>query len=52
MRGKQPKLSNKQQKELRRMDDTGEYSISDLVELLTLSRPTLYRTLGRRRPVS
>jgi DNA invertase Pin-like site-specific DNA recombinase len=47
LRGKQPKLSIKQQKELRRMYDTGEYSISDLAELFTVSRPTVYRTLDR-----
>ncbi len=51
LRGKQPKLSNRQQKELHRMHGTGEYSISDLAELFTVSRPTVYRTLGRQRPV-
>ena len=48
LRGKQPKLSDKQQKELRRMHGTGEYSISDLAELFAVSRPTVYRTLGRQ----
>jgi DNA invertase Pin-like site-specific DNA recombinase len=47
LRGKQPKLSDKQQKELCRMHDTGEYSISDLAELFSVSRPTVYRTLDR-----
>ena len=47
LRGKQPKLSAKQQKELRRMYDTGEYSISDLAELFSVSRATVYRTLAR-----
>ena len=47
LRGKQPKLSDKQQRELRRMHDTGEYSISDLAELFSVSRPTVYRTLAR-----
>lgn len=47
LRGKQPKLTGKQQKELRRMYDTGEYSISDLAELFTVSRATVYRTLAR-----
>ena len=28
-------------------NDTGEYSISDLAELFAISRPTVYRTLGR-----
>ena len=47
LRGKQPKLSEKQQKELCRMKETGEYSISDLAELSTVSRPTIYRCLQR-----
>jgi DNA invertase Pin-like site-specific DNA recombinase len=47
LRGKQPKLSEKQQKELGRMHATGEYSISDLAELFSVSRPTVYRTLNR-----
>ena len=49
LRGKQPKLSDKRQKELRRMHDTGEYSISDLAELFAVSRPTVYRTLARQK---
>ena len=52
LKGKQPKLSDKQQKELRRMYDTGDYSISDLSELFQVSRPTVYRTLVRTRPSS
>jgi DNA invertase Pin-like site-specific DNA recombinase len=48
LRGKQPKLSDKQQNELCRMHDSGEYSISDLAELFSVSRPTLYRTLARK----
>src|SRR3954465_2002950 len=40
-KGKQPKLSDRQQKELRRMHDTGDYSISDLAELFSVSRPTV-----------
>ncbi|HHR3734685.1 TPA: recombinase family protein [Salmonella enterica] len=47
LRGKQPKLSEKQQKELCRMHETGQYSISDLAELFSVSRPTIYRTLSR-----
>lgn len=47
LRGKQPKLSDKQQKELGRMHATGEYSISDLAEVFAVSRPTIYRTLKR-----
>jgi DNA invertase Pin-like site-specific DNA recombinase len=48
LRGKQPKLSLKQQKELRRMHDGGNHSISDLAELFSVSRPTIYRTLARQ----
>ncbi|EBM3646655.1 recombinase family protein [Salmonella enterica] len=47
LRGKQPKLSEKQQKELCRMHETGQYSISGLAELFSVSRPTVYRTLSR-----
>lgn len=47
LRGKQPKLSDRQQKELCRMHDTGDYSISDLAEVFSVSRPTVYRTLKR-----
>src|SRR5215203_4213139 len=52
LKGKQPKLSDRQQKELRRMYDTGEYSISDLAELFSVSRPTVYRTLSRQAPAT
>ena len=48
LRGKQPKLSDRQQRELCRMHATGEYSISDLAELFSVSRATVYRTLNRR----
>ncbi len=47
LRGKQPKLSDKQQKELTRTHATGKYSISDLADLFSISRPTVYRTLLR-----
>ena len=48
LRGKRPELSDRQQRELCRMHTTGEYSISDLAELFSVSRPTVYRTLNRR----
>lgn len=51
LRGKRPKLSDRQQRELRRMHDTGDYSISDLAELFSVSRPTVYRVLARRMTV-
>jgi len=52
LRGKRPKLSDKQHKELWRMYETGEYSISDLAELFSVSRPTVYRTIARKTPRS
>ncbi|MEM8594962.1 MAG: recombinase family protein [Pseudomonadota bacterium] len=48
LRGKKPKLSERQSCELRRMYDTGEYSVSDLAEVFSVSRPTIYRTLDRQ----
>ena len=48
LRGKPPQLSDRQQRELCRMHATGEYSISDLAEPCSVSRPTVYRTLNRR----
>ena len=30
------------------MYDTGDYSISDLAKLFSISRPSVYRTLGRQ----
>lgn len=47
LRGKPPKLSLRQQKELRRMHGTGDYSISDLADVFSVSRPTVYRCLAR-----
>ena len=48
LRGKKPKLSERQSRELRRMYDTGDYSVSDLAEVFSVSRPTIYRTLDRQ----
>ena len=48
LRGKKPKLSVKQRKELGRMHASREYSISDLADLFSISRPTVYRTLLRK----
>jgi predicted DNA-binding protein YlxM (UPF0122 family) len=53
LRGKQPKLSPKQQAELCRMHDSGNYSIADLAALFSVYRPTVYRCLQRRQaPIS
>ena len=45
LKGRRPKLSTKQQTELRRMHGTGDYTITDLAELFNISRPTVYRPL-------
>lgn len=51
LRGRQqPKLSARQQTELRRMRASGDYSIADLAELFTIGRATVYRTLHREGP--
>jgi DNA invertase Pin-like site-specific DNA recombinase len=47
LRGKQPKLSARQRRELAWMAGTGEYTIADLAEVFTVSRATVYRTLQR-----
>ncbi|WP_289154605.1 recombinase family protein [uncultured Salipiger sp.] len=48
LRGKKPKLSDRQAAELSWMHATGKYSISDLAELFSVSRPTVYRSLARQ----
>lgn len=48
LRGKKPKLSDRQAAELTRMHATREYSVSDLADLFSVSRPTVYRTLARQ----
>ena len=47
LRGRRPTLTDRQASELRRMHDTGDYSVSDLAAVFSVSRPTLYRTLQR-----
>jgi len=50
LKGKQPKLSPMQNRELRRMYDTGNCPFSDLSCVLTACRPTVSRTLARQLP--
>ncbi|MBU3000856.1 Hin recombinase [Roseovarius nubinhibens] len=47
LRGKQPKQSGKPQMKLCRMHTTDDYSISDLAEVFSVSRPAVYRTLNQ-----
>ncbi|SDF62419.1 Helix-turn-helix domain of resolvase [Salipiger thiooxidans] len=48
LKGKKPKLSDRQAEELTRMHATGEYSVSDLAEVFSVSRPNVYRTLAKQ----
>jgi DNA invertase Pin-like site-specific DNA recombinase len=48
LKGKQPKLTARQQAELARMHATGEYTIAELMEVFSAGRATIYRTLERR----
>src|SRR4051812_37278580 len=52
LKGKQPKLSDRQQKELRRMHTPGVYSISDWPGLFWVPPPTVSRPPGRRAPAT
>jgi len=47
LKGRQPKLSTKQQSELKKMHKAGNHSITDLAEIFDVLRPTVYRTLNR-----
>jgi DNA invertase Pin-like site-specific DNA recombinase len=50
LRGRRPKLSPKQQQELKRMHATSNYTVADLTDIFSGSRPTIYRTLQRDEP--
>jgi DNA invertase Pin-like site-specific DNA recombinase len=47
LRGKQPKLSARQQAHLLQLHDAGKHTIADLADLFSVSRPTVYRVLDR-----
>jgi DNA invertase Pin-like site-specific DNA recombinase len=49
LRGKQPKLTGRQQAHLVQLHIAGEHTIADLAELFAVSRPTVYRVLERHR---
>jgi predicted DNA-binding protein YlxM (UPF0122 family) len=52
LRGKQPKLTARQQAELTRMHATGDYTITDRVEVFGVGRATVYCTLKRTRALT
>lgn len=47
LRGKQPKLSPRQEAHLVALHGTGEHTISELEELFSITRSTVYRALAR-----
>ncbi|WP_196812305.1 recombinase family protein [Nocardia sp. CNY236] len=47
LRGKQPKLSARQQAHLVELHQAGKYTVVELAELFNVSRPTVYRVLDR-----
>jgi DNA invertase Pin-like site-specific DNA recombinase len=49
LRGKQPKLTTRQQAHPVQLHAAGEHNIADLAELFAVSRPTVYRVLERQR---
>jgi DNA invertase Pin-like site-specific DNA recombinase len=49
LRGKQPKLTTRQQAHLVQLHSAGEHTIAELAELFAVSRPTVYRVLERNR---
>ena len=49
LRGKPPKLSAAQDRHIRKMHDSGDYTIGEIAEVFKVTRPTIYRSLGRTR---
>jgi DNA invertase Pin-like site-specific DNA recombinase len=47
LKGKQPKLTTRQQAELVRLHSSGEYTIAELMEVFSVGRATVYRVLHR-----
>jgi DNA invertase Pin-like site-specific DNA recombinase len=52
LRGKQPKLSVRQQAHLVQLHQGGKHTIAELAELFSVSRPTVYRVSERARDTS
>ena len=47
LRGKPPSLAPAQDREIRRMHDSGDYNVAEIAALFSVSRPTVYRSLDR-----
>jgi DNA invertase Pin-like site-specific DNA recombinase len=52
LRGKQPSLKPAQDREIRRMHDSGDYNVAEIAALFNISRPTVYRSLERTTALS
>lgn len=52
LRGKQPSLKPAQDREIRRMHDSGDYNVAEIAALFSISRPTVYRSLDRTAELS
>lgn len=50
LKGKPPTFSPVQDREVRRMHDSGDYRIGEIAEIFSVTRPTIYRSLARTRP--
>ena len=50
LRGKPPSLAPAQDREIRRMHDSGDYPIAEIAAIFKVSRPTIYRALQRTTP--
>lgn len=48
LRGKQPKLSNAQQRHVMEIHDAGTHSTAEIAELFNVARSTVYRTIERQ----
>jgi DNA invertase Pin-like site-specific DNA recombinase len=47
LRGKQSRLKPAQDREIRRIHDSGDYNVAEIAALFSVSRPTVYRSLDR-----
>lgn len=47
LKGRQPKLTARQQAELVRTHSSGDYTIAELMEVFSAGRATVYRVLDR-----
>jgi DNA invertase Pin-like site-specific DNA recombinase len=47
LKGKQPKLNSRQRSHLLELHGAGEHTISEIAELFSVSRATVYREIAR-----